>query len=125
MITPGSYTNQLSKIWQYTYDPNGHKTKEVAVSVYTNSFSYSPAGDLLTLQDGKSQVTSCLSIQQPSGSFTNGYRYDANSRLTNLTSTAGTFSYDYHSEAGASRLVRRFCCRTAPTSAISTMAPGN
>ncbi|MDB6037093.1 MAG: putative repeat protein, partial [Verrucomicrobiales bacterium] len=220
---PSSYTNQLSKVWQYTYDPYGRKTKEVAVSVYTNSFSYSPAGDLLTLQDGKSQVTSwkydrygqvtnktdaasleilrylydaagqltnrwskaklnttykydvvgnltnvvynsspqitnrydalnrltnmvdaagtssftyngagklltedspwasdtltysyntaglraSLSIQQPSGSFTNGYRYDANSRLTNLTSTAGTFSYNYTSGAGASRLVRR------------------
>jgi YD repeat-containing protein len=73
---PSSYTNQLSKVWQYTYDLYGRKTKEVAVGVYTNSFTYNSAGDLLTLADGKGQVTS--------------WKYDLYGRVTNKTDAASS-----------------------------------
>jgi RHS repeat-associated protein len=36
-----------------------------------------------------------LSLQQPTGSWTNGYAYDAAKRLTNVTSQAGAFGYSY------------------------------
>jgi RHS repeat-associated protein len=36
-----------------------------------------------------------LSLQQPTGSWTNGFAYDAAKRLTNVASPAGTFSYAY------------------------------
>ena len=34
-----------------------------------------------------------LSLQQPTGSWTNGFIYDAAGRLTNVTSQAGSFGY--------------------------------
>ena len=43
-----------------------------------------------------------FSLQQSSGTWTNGFGYDAARRLTNVTSPAGAFSYQY---VGASRLV--------------------
>ncbi len=46
------------KIGYYRYDAYGRKANEVAVGLCTNSFTYSPAEDLLTLKDGKSQQTS-------------------------------------------------------------------
>ncbi len=99
-----SYTNQLGKVWTYAYDAAGRKTNEVGVGVYTNSFTYKPAGDLLTLKDGKNQVTTWNYDQY--GRVTNKldqasveilrYSYDANSRLTNRWSTAkGNTAYLY------------------------------
>ena len=49
-----------------------------------------------------------LSLQQPTGVWTNQLRYDAARRLTNLTSQAGSFAYTYDVSAGAaSGLIRR------------------
>jgi RHS repeat-associated protein len=70
----------------------------------TNRFGFSPAGDLLTLTDGKSQTTTWVYDQY--GRLTNKvdalsnvmfiYGYDANSRLTNRwTPAKGTTTYRY------------------------------
>jgi RHS repeat-associated protein len=99
-----SYTNQLGNVWTYAYDAVGRKTNEIAVGVYTNSFTYKPADDLATLKDGKSQVTTWNYDQY--GRVTNKldqasveilrYKYDANSRLTNRWSKAmGNTGYFY------------------------------
>jgi RHS repeat-associated protein len=41
------------------------------------------------------QLRTSLSLQQPTGSWTNGFAYDAAKRLTNVTSQAGSFGYSY------------------------------
>ncbi len=101
---PTSYTNQTSKVWAYTYDAGGRKTKEIGVGIHTNSFTYNSASDLLTLTDGKTNVTTWNYDQY--GRVTNKldqagveilrYTYDANSRLTSRWSKDKlTTSYTY------------------------------
>jgi YD repeat-containing protein len=41
------------------------------------------------------RLRSGLILAQSTGTWTNGFGYDAAHRLTNVTSTAGTFSYAY------------------------------
>ena len=53
-----------------------------------------------------------LSLQQPTGAWTNGFGYDAARRLTNVTSPAGAFTNVYTPGVGgnsgfASRLIQR------------------
>jgi RHS repeat-associated protein len=87
-----SYTNQLgANVVNYSYDPLGRKTNEVYPTITTNSFSFSPGSDLLTLTDGKNQTTTWTFDQF--GRATNKidaannlifiYAYDPNNRLTN------------------------------------------
>jgi len=101
---PTSYTNQVGNTVLYAYDQAGRKTNEVSVGVTTNRFGFSPAGDLVTLTDGKSQTTTWVYDQY--GRVTNKvdalsnvmfvYGYDANSRLTNRwTPAKGTTTYRY------------------------------
>ena len=53
-----AYTNQLGTgIVLLTYDSVGRLTNQVFSGVTTNRFTYSVAGDLLTLTDGKNQTT--------------------------------------------------------------------
>jgi len=52
------YTNQLSKLTQYAYDAAGRKTNETNPNNESIKYTYTPAGDLLTLKDGKNQQTS-------------------------------------------------------------------
>lgn len=88
---PTSYTNQLSNTVNYLYDPLGRKTIETYPGVTTNQFSYDGLGNLLTLTDGKNQVTTWHYDQF--GHATNKvdataaeifrYSYDPNDRLTN------------------------------------------
>ena len=54
---PASYTNQIGNVVLYGYDAMMRKTNEVFVGVTTNGFAYNGAGDLLTLTDGKNQMT--------------------------------------------------------------------
>lgn len=74
----------------------------------TTKYTYSAAGQLLT-EDGpyaSDTVTSAYSnrlrtspsLQQPTGSWTNGFAYDSTKRLTNVTSPAGSFGYLYESD---------------------------
>src|SRR5207247_1053396 len=99
-----SYTNQLGNVWTYAYDAAGRKTNEIGVGVYTNGFTYKPASDLVTLKDGKSQVTTwnydlygrvTNKLDQASVEILR-YKYDADSRLTNRWSKAkGDTKYTY------------------------------
>src|SRR6185437_2728635 len=86
----------------YKYDALGRLTNMVD-AVGTTSFTYNGADKLLSEVSPWSTNTlisysynaaglrASMKIQQPVGSFTNGYTYDASARLSNLTSTAGSF----------------------------------
>ena len=74
-------------------------------SVGTTRYTYDAAGQLLT-EDGpftSDTVTNtysnrqrvALSLQQPTGVWTNGFGWDLAGRLTNVTSPAGAFGYTY------------------------------
>src|SRR2546422_8694037 len=74
-------------------------------SVGTTKFTWT-AGDQLAAEDGpwandmvtntyNNRFRSALSLQQPSGSWTNGFGYDEFARLTNVVSPAGAFAYQY------------------------------
>ena len=87
-VPPGRYTifraggkrrPKTPVVVNYVYDPLGRKTAEVYPGIGTNSFAYSPASDLLSLTDGKSQVTAWNYDEY--GRATN--KLDANNRLTN------------------------------------------
>ncbi len=69
---PTSYTNQVGKETQWTYDAAGRKTNEVVVGVMTNRFVYNGAGDLTDLYDGN----------QVGGANRTQWRYDAYGRVT-------------------------------------------
>ena len=99
-----NYVNQLSKTNIFAYDAARRKTSEINANGETNRFTYSPAGDLLTLTDGKSQVTTWK--YDLYGRVTNkldhltstmfNYKYDANGRLTNRwTPAKGHTFYAY------------------------------
>ena len=72
----------------------------------TTKFTYY-AGGLLNTEDGpwasdtvtytynNARLRSGLSLQQPTGTWTNGFTYDAAHRLSTVTSPAGTFTYSY------------------------------
>src|SRR5438552_2414589 len=53
------------------------------------------ASDTVTYTYNNARLRSGLSLQQPTGTWTNGFLYDAAHRLTDITSQAGTFSYAY------------------------------
>ena len=74
-------------------------------AVGTTKYTYY-AGGLLNTEDGSwssdsvsytynNRLRASLSLQQPSGSWTNGYTWDAAHRLSTETSPAGTFTYNY------------------------------
>jgi RHS repeat-associated protein len=86
-----AYTNQLGLITRYTYDEAGRKTAETNANQETIRFTYNAASDLLTLTDGKNQVTTwnydgfgrlTNKLDQSSVEILR-YAYDANDRLTN------------------------------------------
>ena len=54
---PTSYTNQNRQATIYSYDALNRKISEAYPGVTTNQFAYNGAGDLLTLTDGRHQVT--------------------------------------------------------------------
>ena len=86
-----SYTNQIGNVTLYAYDPMNRKTNEVQVGVATNGFTYGPAGDLLTITDGKSQTTTwgydmfgrATNKLDAASNLIFVYKYDADNRLTN------------------------------------------
>src|SRR5439155_6964201 len=89
-------------------------TNEVTAGLFTNKYTYYAGGRLAT-EDGPwasdtvtytyntARLRSGLTLQQPTGSWTNGLTYDAAHRLTNVTSQAGTF-VDNYKVGQASRL---------------------
>lgn len=125
IAAPTGYTNQLgTNVVNYIYDPLGRKTAELFPGLRTNSFAYAPAGDLLTLTDGKNQVTTwnydeygratnkldATSAEifhwtfDPNGRMTNrwtpekgdtSYAYDRLGNLTNIGYSASALGYSY------------------------------
>ena len=74
-------------------------------AVGTTKYTYY-AGGLLNTEDGpwssdtvsytyNNRLRASLSLQQPTGSWTNGYTWDAAQRLSTETSPAGTVTYNY------------------------------
>src|SRR6266516_4265414 len=53
------------------------------------------ASDTVTYTYNNARLRSGLTLQKPTGSWTNGFTYEAAHRLTNVTSQAGTFAYSY------------------------------
>ena len=88
----------------------------------TTKYSYMAGNQLLT-EDGpftsdivtntyQNRLRVALSLQQPTGAWTNGFAYDAARRLTNVTSQAGAFTNVYGTGVGgssgfSSRLIQR------------------
>jgi RHS repeat-associated protein len=73
--------------------------------VGTTRYTYTAVSQILS-EDGpwssdtvtygySDMLRTSLSLQQPTGSWTNGFAYDAAKRLTNVTSQAGAFGYSY------------------------------
>ncbi len=100
-----AYTNQLGYTNFFGYDALGRKTAATNSNWEVTRFTYSPASDLLTLSDGKSQVTSWICDEY--GRTTNkvdaasnlifAYQYDKDGRLTNRWTPAkgtATFAFD-------------------------------
>jgi len=88
----------------YGYDGLSRLTNMVD-SVGTTKFIWT-AGDQLASEDGpwasdtvtntyNNRFRSALSLQQPTGTWTNGFAFDEFARLTNVISPAGTSSYQY------------------------------
>jgi RHS repeat-associated protein len=89
---------------KFAYDVLNRMTNMVD-AVGTNRYTYDAVGQLLT-EGGvfaSDIVTNTysnrrrvgLSLQQPTGSWTNGFGWDLAGRLTNVTSKAGAFAYTY------------------------------
>jgi RHS repeat-associated protein len=100
-----AYTNQIGASNFMAYDAAGRKTFETNANNELNQYTYSAAGDLLTLTDGKGHVTTWQYDQY--GRLTNKldqtslnilrYQYDADDRLTNRWSNAKgatTYAFD-------------------------------
>jgi RHS repeat-associated protein len=99
IIAPTSYTNQIHLITLSAYDTAGRKTNEVQVGAWTNRFTFSPAGDLLSLTDGKNQTTSWVydndgrvkeKWYQGQSTADLVYSYNANGLLINRLTRTGT-----------------------------------
>ncbi|HEV2393364.1 MAG TPA: RHS repeat-associated core domain-containing protein [Verrucomicrobiae bacterium] len=99
---------------KFGYDP----LTNMVDGLGTTAYGYTAAGQLLT-EDGpfaSDTVTNtysnrqrvALGLQQPTGSWTNAFAYDAARRMTNVVSPAGPFAYQYLAKSGLSpRLVAR------------------
>jgi RHS repeat-associated protein len=94
----------LSGTINLSYDALNRMTNMVD-GIGTTKYTYTAAGQLLT-EDGPfpgDTVTNAywnrsrtnLSLQQPTGIWTNAFAYDSTKRLTNVTSPAGAFGYVY------------------------------
>ena len=99
-----AYTNQIGLSNFFAYDAIGRKTVETNANAEVIRYTNSPAGDLLSLTDGKGQTTRWNYDQY--GRVTNKvdqasteilrYKYDADNRLTNRWSAAkGNTAYGY------------------------------
>jgi len=83
----------------------------------TTKYTYTAGNELYT-EDGPftsdtvtniyvNRLRTVLALQQPTGYWTNQFSWDATRRLTNVTSSAGTFAYTLNATAPASPLIRQ------------------
>src|SRR5437867_13363260 len=91
------------------------------------------AGGLLITEDGpwasdtvtytyNNRMRSSLTLQQPTGNWTNGHTWDAAHRLSTETSPAGAFTYTY---TGSGKLVKTLALPNASyiTNTYENVAP--
>lgn len=99
-------TNQLGATTWHVYDATERKIATTNANLEVVKFSYNAANDLVTLTDGKANVTTwgydsygrVLSKQYANGVTNLTYTYDANGRLTSRWSQGkGTTVYSYDS----------------------------
>ena len=99
-----AYTNQLNFTNFYYYDAALRKTSDVNADGQTLLYTNNPAGDLLSLTDGKNQTTRwnydafgrVTNKLDQSGAAILKYQYDPDNRLTNRWSAAvGNTRYRY------------------------------
>jgi len=121
----------------YTYDPEGNlllidypattdasfgydalnRVTNMVDRAGTTAYSYTSGNQLLT-EDGPfdsdtitnaymNRLRTSLVLQQPSLLWTNGFRYDAAKRLTNVSSRAGGFGYSLSGTVAASPLPKK------------------
>jgi RHS repeat-associated protein len=94
----------VSPAVSFAYDSLNRMTNMVDASG-TTKYTYTPSGQLLTEDSPipsdtltniySNRLRVGLSLQQPSGVWTNGFAYDFTKRLTNVISPAGAFGYVY------------------------------
>src|SRR6266699_15017 len=99
MVPPTWLTPQARTVYSYLaggllYTEDGPFTSDTVTNTYVN------------------RLRTALSLQQPTGTWINGFGWDAAKRLTNVTSQAGSFTNEYFpGVAGASgfssRLIKR------------------
>jgi RHS repeat-associated protein len=99
-----------------TYDALNRLTKMVDAAG-TNNYTYTIGGQLLTeggvfasdtvTNTYLNRLRTALSLAQPSGSWTNGFIYDAAGRLTNVTSQVGKFGYQFVAGTSTRSLIAR------------------
>jgi RHS repeat-associated protein len=95
-----AYTNQLNLTNFYVYDQASRKTFETNANGEVIRYTNSPAGDLLSLTDGKVQITR--------------WNYDEYGRVTNKLDQAGTEILRYKYD-GDSRLTNRWSIEKGDT----------
>ena len=98
------------------YDPLNRLTNMVD-GVGTTKYAYTAGNQIWTESQPFSNSTitnafvnrlrTSLSLQQPSGLWTNKFVYDLARRLTNVTSPAGLFGYTVGAAGPASRLIKK------------------
>jgi len=116
----GNLTNvvyPVSSNFSFAYDGNNRLTNMLD-GVGTTAYSYNSAGQVLS-EDGPfasdtvsytyaNRLRAGLNILAPNASaWTQSYGYDAGERLTNVTSSAGVFSYILGGSSAASPLVKK------------------
>jgi RHS repeat-associated protein len=80
---PTSYTNQVTNVVTYIYDPLSRMTNQTYLGTSTESFTYDPAGNLLTLLDGNNHPTI--------------WKYDPEGRLLQkIDATNANYSFTYY-----------------------------
>ena len=126
----GNLTNLLypSRTNTYTYDADNRLTGMAdtnGADVLLSSFTYTGSGqlatetspwasDTITLLYSQGRRTN-LNLTQPTGSWNQGYLYDAAWRLQTLDSPAGSFGYAYSAVNPASALFRTLSLPNAAT----------
>jgi RHS repeat-associated protein len=103
-----AYTNQIGSSNFFGCDAAGRKTSETNANGEVISYTYSAAGDLLTLTDGKNQTTTwahdvngrVISKLDQAGAEILRYNYDAEGRLTNRWSAAKGDTFYFYDPVG-------------------------
>jgi RHS repeat-associated protein len=96
-----AYTNQIGQSNFFAFDEANRKTFETNANGEVLKYTYNPAGDLLTLTDGKNQVTTWTPDQfgrvtnkiDQAGAVVLKYTYDAENRLSSRWSAEKGTTY--------------------------------